>query len=270
MRIALGQYDTGWQDTHGSLERAVALTRLAAAEGADLIVLPEMCATGFTMDPEHWAEPLDGPSAARLAEAARDARIHLVAGLATARGGRFYNSAIVFDSEGQVISLYDKRRLFAYANEAAHYSPGDRGVVFEVRGVWLSALVCYDLRFPELFREVGPDVDAFLVLANWPSSRHGHWVALLSARAIENQTYVIGVNRSGTGGGLEYAGGSVAYSPWGDRLVSETRRIAVVEIDSAEVTRIRSQYPFNPDRRGRVVGTAGAVGPSRPVTDGIS
>ncbi len=256
LRIALGEYDIGWHDPQNSLARAVALVEQAAAAGADLLVLPEMCATGFTMEPERHAEPLDGPSAARLTALAREHKIHLLAGLATREpdGSACYNSAVLLGPDGERLGEYRKQRLYAHAGEERHYRPGSGPAVFEVGGVLISPFICYDLRFPELFREVGPEVDVLVVIANWPVARRAHWDVLVRARAIENQCYVVAVNRTGSGGGLEYDGGSAAHDPMGWRLDGAgegAHAPTVVEIDPEEVGRVRTELPFTEDRRRR-------------------
>ena len=244
LRVALGEYDTGWHDAPASLARATQLVRAAAAEGAALVVLPEMCTTGFTMDATQ-AQPLDGSSAAALAALARGSRVHLLAGLAAhdATDGRAVNVAALFDEEGGRIATYRKQRVFAYAGEDAVYTPGTTPTCVTVHGLRLATFVCYDLRFPELFRAVAREVDAMIVIANWPAARRPHWDVLVRARAIENQCYVVAVNRTGDGGGLAYDGGSVAYDPWGDRL-AVTGAVPCVDLDAARVTEVRTAYPF--------------------------
>ena len=247
LRVGLGEYDTGWEDPATSLRRADLVVARAAQRGAGLVVLPEMCTTGFTMDSRRLAEPLDGPSVTALREMARQKGVHLLAGVAT-RAGECYNSALLIDPSGGIAGEYRKQRLFGYAGETDHYAAGAGPVVLEVGGVRIAPFVCFDLRFPELFREVAPRVDAMVLIASWPAARRAHWDVLVRARAIENQCYVVAVNRVGEGGGLAYDGGSVAYSPWGDRLGGGGE---VVEIDPGEVTRTRSAYPFVADQRLR-------------------
>ncbi|HEX8275748.1 MAG TPA: nitrilase-related carbon-nitrogen hydrolase [Longimicrobiaceae bacterium] len=256
LRVALGEYDTGWHDPAGSLARAAGVVGRAAAAGAELVVLPETCTTGFTMEPAAHAEPRTGPSAAGLAELARRHGVHLLAGVATrdASGGggeRFYNSALLFGPDGAPAAEYRKQRLFAFAGEHERYAAGDGPTVVRVGGVRIAPFICFDLRFPELFRAVAPRVDALVLVANWPAARRAHWDVLVRARAIENQCYVVAVNRVGEGGGLEYDGGSVAYDPWGDPVAEAADGgLLVARIDPAEVTRVRSRYPFVEDRRG--------------------
>ena len=251
LRVGLGEYDTGWHDPETSLDRAARLVGESADGGADVVMLPEMCTTGFTMESAARSEPLDGPSVTRLREIARSSAVHLLAGVATReRGGdgeeRFYNSALLIDPAGELAGHYRKRKLFVYADEERHYTPGDRAVTVDVNGVRLGLFICFDLRYPELFREVAPVVDGMLVIASWPASRRMHWDVLSHARAIENQCFFLAVNRSGEGGGIRYDGGSVAYDPWGERLGGGGD---IVAIDPARVGEVRSRYPFVEDRR---------------------
>jgi predicted amidohydrolase len=253
--VALGEYDTGWHDPAGSLARAAGVVERAAAAGAGLVVLPEMCTTGFTMESAEHAEPLAGPSVTGLAELARRHGVHLLAGVATRApsdggGERFHNSALLFGPDGALAAEYRKQRLFAFAGEHECYAAGEAPTVARVGGVRIAPFICFDLRFPELFRAIAPRVDALVLVANWPASRRAHWDVLVRARAIENQCYVVAVNRSGEGGGQEYDGGSVAYDPWGEPVAESTDGgLLVARIDPAEVTRVRSRWPFVEDRR---------------------
>lgn len=259
LHVYLGEYDIGWQAPFESLRRAERVVAAAKAKGADLVVLPEMCPTGYSMDAARWAEEIDGPSVRELGRIAREASIHLVAGVATraTTGGveRFYNSAILFDRAGDIAAEYRKQRLFEYAKEQDTYTAGDGPVVATVGGTHLGLFICYDLRFPELFRDVAPYVDAIVVIANWPAKRQAHWETLVRARAIESQSYVIAVNRVGKGGELEYSGGSFVYDPWGEPLA--TSQSPSVEIHPGTVTNVRRRFPFVNDRRGEAVGSIG-------------
>lgn len=253
IRIALGEYDIGWHDPATSLERASELVAHVTDRGAELVVLPEMCTTGFTMEAKAQCEPLDGPSVKRLAEIARGNGVHLLAGVATreevaGEGGRqgFFNSALLFDPRGEIIAHYRKQKLFVFAREQQHYSPGDAPVVVEVKGVRIAPFICFDLRYPELFRAVASGVDAMLLIANWPAARRMHWDTLVRARAIENQCFFLAVNRTGEGGGIEYDGGSAAFDPWGDPLGGGGD---IVTVDPARVGEVRSKYPFVVDAR---------------------
>lgn len=249
LRVALGEYDTGWQERDVSLDRAEVCVSRAATTGARLVVLPEMCTTGFTMEPERWAESLDGPSFARLSTMAAVNDVWVMAGVAMRTDTGYANVAAVFNPEGSLVVTYAKQRLFSFAGEEEHYLAGIVPAVIEIDGVRVSPFICYDLRFPELFRAAAPWSDLIVVIANWPAARRPHWDALLPARAIENLAYVAGVNRTGTGGGLQYDGGSTAYDPWGLPVAQRTAVAspAIVDVSAAHVASIRAKYPFLDD-----------------------
>lgn len=246
--VALGEYDTGWHAPMQSLERAREAAQQTHAAGADLLVLPEMCTTGFTMDADNLAEPPDGPSVRALASLARENKLWLIAGVSIRRDGRYLNSALAFAPDGSHVATYDKQRLFSYAKETEIYSPGAGPCVIQLGGLSVALFVCFDLRFPELFREVGPDIDAFVLIANWPSARQRHWEVLTQARAIENQCYMIAVNRIGEGDGLTYSGGSVIVDPWGERIDKPSKQspLRIGEVSSKTVARVRKEFPLTP------------------------
>lgn len=253
LRVALGEYDTGWHDPQLSLARAASVVERAARAGARLVALPEMCTTGFTMESSAYAEPLSGPSVKRLGELASANRTWIIAGVSvrTEDVDGCQNAAIVFTPSGEIEGVYYKQRLFAYSGEHRSYAPGHRPLVLTIDGVRVSPFVCYDLRFPELFRQVANDVDLLVIIANWPTTRRAHWDVLVRARAIENLCWVAAVNRIGSGGGLDYDGGSVAYTPWGDLAASspgDDSTVATVDVEPAEVRRVREKYPFLCDK----------------------
>jgi predicted amidohydrolase len=253
LAVALGEYDTGWHDPAASLAAAESVVARAASGGAQLVVLPEMATTGFTMETDR-AVPLGSPDVRRLRDLAARHRVWLAAGLAlreAAAGGGdagacAVNALLAIDPHGEIAAVHRKRRLFAYGDEHRHYAPGDRATCVTIDGVRTALFICYELRFPELFAAVAGDVDLMIVVANWPASRRAHWDTLLRARAIENQCALVGVNRVGEGGGLAYDGGSIAYGPWGDPLAPDDA--GVVTVDVADVRRVRERYPFLKDR----------------------
>lgn len=255
LRVALGEYDIGWHDPDASLDRAAQIVAASAADDARLVVLPEMCTSGFTMDVGKFAEPLDGERITRLSQMARASGVWLIAGVPTRDAASpdhaARNSALVFNPEGALTAAYHKQRLFAYADEQMSYLAGTQDVVVDVDGVRVAPFICYDLRFPELFRRVARRADLIVVIASWPAERRTHWDALLPARAIENQCYVVGVNRIGQGGAVAYDGGSAAYDPWGAALGrhtgASTNAVTTVTVSPLEVGRVRAAYPFLAD-----------------------
>lgn len=246
LTVALGEYDTGWENPVQSLQRARSLAQVARANGAHLLVLPEMCTTGFTMNAERFAEAEDGSSGRELSAIAADQALWIVAGLAIRRRKRYLNSALAIAPDGSVAGIYYKQRLFGYAKETSTYSAGARSCVVQINGVSVALFVCFDLRFPELFRKVGAAVDACVIIANWPSARQHHWEVLARARAIENQCYVIAVNRRGEADGLEYVGGSLMLDPWGERCDHPAggSELRVGEISKANVMAVRKAFPL--------------------------
>lgn len=249
VRVLLGEYDTGWHEPDASLARAAALVGRAAQAGCALAVLPEMFLTGFTMEPAAQAEPLEGPHLRTLGDLARETGVAVLASVARREGegdgASYRNTVVLARADGAVEALYDKQRLFAYGGEQAHYEAGTASPrIVDVDGVRVAAFVCYDLRFPELFRAVAADADAMVVVANWPATRRTHWDVLLRARAIENQCWVLGVNRTGTGGRLAYDGGSAAWDPWGERADEARDGLRIAEVDAARVAEVRERYPF--------------------------
>lgn len=250
--VALGEYDTGWHSAAVSVQRIELLVARAAARGARLVVLPEMATTGFSMDTAQ-AVPIESEHVDALRCVARQHAIWLVAGVAIRESlplpGAAVNVALVIDPTGTITAIHRKQRLFAFAGEDRFYEPGHHATVVEIDGVRVALFICYDLRFPELFRAVAARTDAMVVIANWPAARRAHWDTLLAARAIENQCVVLGVNRTGLGDGILYDGGSQAFDAWGDPLIDPAGNPQIVVVDTGHVARIRADYPFLRDAR---------------------
>jgi predicted amidohydrolase len=254
MRIALVQHDIVWEDRDATLERLEPQVAVAAGTGARLISLTEMFATGFSMNTGVTAEAPDGPTAAWMVEQARRHDVWLAGSRAELVPGddRPTNCLLLVSPQGE-ITRYPKIHPFSYAGENDHFAPGADTVTVEVEGVRLSLFVCYDLRFANVFWDLAEDTDAYLVVANWPGSRRDHWTRLLDARAIENQAYVLAVNRVGDGGGLSYTGDSRVVDPGGQVLAAaaHTETLLLADVDPSEVTRTRDAFPFLRDRTSR-------------------
>jgi len=253
VRTALLQMDLAWEDWQANHARAANLLKRAADAGADLALLPEMFATGFSMDGAKVAQPPGGPTERWLQATARGLGLHVIAGLAEtgAPGGLPVNNALLVTPDGGV-SRYTKIHPFSMAKEDERYAAGSKVVTWEVAGARVTPQVCYDLRFPEPFRLAAGETDAFVVIANWPERRRAHWQTLLRARAIENLCYVLGVNRVGEdGNGIPHLGDSAAISPWGETLVSAAgaETILLVDVDPEQVRDARAKLPALADRR---------------------
>ena len=229
----------------------------AAAGGARLTLLTETFSTGFAVDEPHLGEPEGGPSAQFLQE---QAALHdmwvcgscpEVPADSDPSDTRPANSFVLAGPDGTV-HRYRKIHPFTYAGEDEHFRAGDRLVQVEIEGVRISLFVCYDLRFADEFWGLAPTTDLYLVPANWPESRRAHWMALLQARAIENQAYVVGCNRVGMGGnGLNYVGDSRIVDPLGELLAtgSQAETILYADIEPATVASVRYRFRFLQDRR---------------------
>ena len=251
------QPDIVWEDPPANHARLAPRIEAAAAAGADLVLLPEMFPCGFSMDTQKTGEPVDGPSTAFLVDQAA-ATGAWVGGTLPERqhdGDRPTNTFVLAGPDGTV-HRYAKIHPFTYAGEDDHFAPGDPLVTVTVGDVRCSLFVCYDLRFADEFWQLAADTDCYLVPANWPVARREHWTTLLRARAIENQAYVVGVNRVGEGrrrggGALPYAGDSMIIDPLGQVLASASQVETTVgaTVDPAVVAEVRSRFPFLPDRR---------------------
>lgn len=246
------QFNIKWEDKPANFECVRSLLRKRRISPESLIILPEMFATGFTMNASDIAEPINGPTAAFLRELAVERRSYVLAGFARQAGQSVFNEAICVSPLGEDVARYAKLHPFSPGGESDHFSAGDHISIFSCAGLKIAIFICYDLRFPEAFRAAVTDgAEVFLVIANWPSRRHLHWTALLQARAIENQAYVIGVNRCGNDPDFEYAGGSVIFDPHGRRLAQagSTESVLSAKLDPKLPSRWRSEFPVLKDIR---------------------
>ena len=253
MKVAAVQMDIAWEDRAANYQKAMQRAACAAADGADLIVLPEMFATGFSMNTDVTAEPSDGETPEFLKHLARTHRVGVIGGFVKKLSdGRAQNCALVLDREGKELCTYAKSYLFSYMGENKHHVAGDGALVFEFEGLRCACFICYDLRFPELFRRVCREIDAAFIIASWPAGRALHWRTLLPARAVENQFYVVGVNRVGDGGGLRFQGDSMIIDPAGEILqaAADTESILLAELTRERVEEVRGAMPFLNDYRG--------------------
>ena len=248
--ITVIQPDIVWENKAANLEHYAQM--IAGIEGRkEVVLLPEMFSTGFSMAPERMAESMDGPTVAWMRAMAKQHRIILAGSVIIEEEGHYYNRFIWMQPDG-ACAQYDKRHLFGYADEDQHYTAGDRRVIVQVKGWKLCLLVCYDLRFPVWARnmvhpEDGAAYDVLLYVANWPQRRSLAWKTLLQARAIENQSYVVGVNRVGVDGKeIAYSGDSSVFGPLGEVLYQEGDKEAVhtIVLDRPALQDVRGHFPF--------------------------
>ena len=248
------QFDIAWEYKPANLEKVRRLLSGASPEKDSLIVLPEMFATGFSMNVNAVAENDGGETEQFLASTAKEFGIWLIAGAAMrGRDGKVRNKALVLSPEGKLIAFYAKMHPFTPGGEADHYTAGERPVAFRWGDCMVSPFVCYDLRFPEIFREAAAAhrPELFAVIANWPEKRIQHWVRLLQARAIENQAYVVGVNRVGSDQFYTYPGRSLIVDPQGEVLADAGDREGFIQakLDLMNLRKYREGLPFLADLR---------------------
>lgn len=222
LTVSIIQSILHWEDAAANLEM---FTQKISQidQPTDLIVLPEMFTSGFTMDPERVAQPMDGTSVQWMQQMARQKDCVIAGSLVIAESGHYYNRLLWVQPDGK-ISHYDKKHLFSYTGENQKYTPGNQRLIVELKGWKIMPLICYDLRFPVWSRngfteEKGFDYDCLLYVANWPDTRSHAWRVMLMARAIENQAYVIGVNRLGEDPNqISYSGDSGIIDPRGENI----------------------------------------------------
>ncbi len=251
IRVAAIQHDIVWENPQANFDRLRPTIEKAAGSDADLVVLSEMWSTGFSMKAETIAEAPDGATAGFMHEMAAATGAWVAGSFPERTEGRPLptNRLLLAGPAGQD-HRYSKVRPFSYAGEHEHYSAGESIITVEIGGVRITPFVCYDLRFADLFWDVAADTDCFLVPANWPAARREHWSTLLRARAIENQAYVVGVNRVGSGDGLDYSGDTRIIDPLGEVVAAPAGEEAVVigDIDPTHVADVRASFPFMQDR----------------------
>jgi len=253
MRFAVVQHDIVWEDRAANFARLAPQVARAAGAGAEFVLLSETFSTGFSMTPG-IGEPEGGPSAQFLQEQAAEHGIWVGGSCPEIAddGPLPYNSFVLAGPDGAV-HRYRKLHPFTHGGEHERFRAGDGPVTVTVDGVRITPFICYDLRFADVFWQAARDTDLYVVVANWPAARRLHWQALLQARAIENQAYVVGCNRVGTAGdGTEHAGDSRIVSPTGELLATAAgiETILLADVDPAEVAATRDRFRFLADRRG--------------------
>ena len=252
-RVIGVQFNIAWEDKPANFERVRRLLSTAPIEPESLIVLPEMFSTGFSMNVAGIKEGEERPAERFLASLARDHRAYVLGGVVNAgvdRRGR--NQAVGFSPTGEQIVRYDKIQPFSLGKESEHYAAGDSIQLFDWQGFKVAPFVCYDLRFPEHFRRAAiMGAEVMIVIASWPFPRVQHWLTLLAARAIENQAYVVGINRCGADPYLRYPGRSSAFDPHGEAVgqAGEGESLLRVDLDRNMVTAWRRDFPALRDMR---------------------
>lgn len=222
----------------------------AVPKESKLVVLPEMFSTGFSMKPELFAETMNGESVQWMKRESKKLNTCIVGSLIITEGGKYYNRLLWVKPNGDV-EFYDKRHCFRFANEHKYYTGGTKQLTVELEGWKFGCFVCYDLRFPVWCRNKELKYDVAIFIANWPSARREHWKSLLVARAIENQSYVIGVNRLGKDKkGFEHVGDSAVIDPQGSQIstaFSNDFAVETIVLNAAFIKKYRKEFPASMD-----------------------
>lgn len=242
-----------WEDIPANLQMLEEKIN-SIGEKTEVVILPEMFSTGFSMQPEKVAEGMDGEALAWMKRISAEKKIILTGSLSTAENGHYYNRLIWMLPNGQM-GTYDKRHLFAYANEHNHYTSGSKRLIASVKGWRINLQICYDLRFPVWARQTqheqkedqGLEYDVLIFVANWPERRSEMWKTLLQARAIENQCFCIGVNRVGNdGNGTYHSGDSMVVNPLGEVLYHKAHDEDnyTFTLQKQDLENVREEMPF--------------------------
>ena len=249
MKVGLVQYSPIWENQEENILKIEDLLKTTNTK-FDLLVFPEMTLTGFTMNSEKFAEEIDGIGTQYFLKLSSRLKTNIFAGIIERDGENIYNSLVHFDSLGLIRARYRKIHPFSYAKEDKYYCAGDETVITQIDKIKFGLSVCYDLRFPELYRLYAKNhVEVLIDIANWPIPRIDHWKTLLKARAIENQCFMVGVNRVGSDPFNTYNGCSAVFDPLGNEiiLVENEEKIIEAEVDLEKVSATRSKLPFLQD-----------------------
>lgn len=254
MKMALVQMDVVFGKPEENFLQVEKYIEEAARQGADTIVLPEMWNTGYALN-ELWAIADDNGKRTKdlLCRLSKMFAVHIVGGsVATNKAGKFFNTMYVVNREGEIVADYDKAHLFPLMDEPRHLEEGQTKNIFQLDGTDCGGVICFDIRFPEWIRtHILSGAKLMFIPAQWPKTRVDHWEVLLKARAIENQCFVIAVNRVGKDLNNEYNGHSMVVSPWGDVYFGgeKSEGVFYVEIELDEVDRVRNTIPIFQARR---------------------
>ncbi len=253
MNVICVQLDCVWENKQANHDKVSRLLDTAQPKKDSLVVLPEMFASGFSMNAAAITDSATNESYNFLSSTAKNYGVYLMAGIVTTdASGKGRNECVTFAPDGHELARYCKLHPFTLGGELDSYVKGEAVTTFKCQGFVVAPFICYDLRFPEIFRVATlRGANLITVMASWPATRHHHWVKLLHARAIENQAYVIGVNRCGWDPKAEHAGGSMIIDPQGNLLAEAGNSEGVIsaEINLSDLLSYREKLPFLNDIR---------------------
>lgn len=250
MIIGIAQMDIVWEDSKANMNKVEAFVKKASEGKVELILFPEMALTGFTMD-VHKLFLLEEEIISWIKNVAINNNINIGLGYAIRIDKKGENKYIFVSKEGEILVKYIKIHPFSYGGEDEKYHRGKEICICKIDEFKMSPFICYDLRFPEIFQIAAKEAQIITVAASWPKVREEHWITLLKARAIENQCYVIGINRIGIGDGLEYNGASIFVGPSGE-ILNDSNSKEMLIVENLEIERIRAvkdKFDIKKDRR---------------------
>lgn len=253
MKLGCIQLQVAFGNVEKNFSRVEELVREAANKGAEIVILPEMWNTSYALEKLEGLADIDGErTKAFLSQLAKELHVHIVGGsVATKKGDKFYNTMLVYNNEGELVGEYDKAHLFRLMDEHLHLSSGNTQNNFKLGDLDAAGVICYDIRFPEWLRlHALNGAKVLFVSAQWPTARIDHWKTLLQARAIENQCFVVAVNRISRNKD-NFNGQSMVIEPWGEILWAggEDEELAIVDVDFSKVDEVRTRIPVYDDRR---------------------
>ncbi|KIC63417.1 nitrilase-related carbon-nitrogen hydrolase [Chryseobacterium taiwanense] len=251
MKVAVVSLNSVWEDKKANLEEIERIVQ-SLHQKAEYVIFPEMSLTGFSVSNLVLAEDFENSNSIRaIQKLAKKNQVNIVFGLLISKGDKKYNSCIAVNTKGEIEGNYEKIHLFSYNGEDELISGSNEVKSLSWKGGW-GLSICFDLRFPELYQELSKENLILINIANWPKTRVTHWRTLLNARAIENQSFMIGVNRTGIdGNGLEYEESSCVFSPIGDKLDSfaVSNTIKIFDLDLEQAIQYRKNFPIKKDRQ---------------------
>ena len=247
---AIAQTDIIWENSSENMEKIEAFVKKASQNKVQLILFPEMVLTGFTMNINKLVLS-EEKIISWIKQVAINNNINIGLGFAIKVDEKGKNKYAIVSKEGNVLIMYTKIHPFSYSGEDEKYYSGDEICVCKINEFQITPFICYDLRFPEIFQIASKEAQIITVAANWPKSREQHWITLLKARAIENQCYVIGINRIGLGDGLQYNGASIFVSPDGIFLneMNSKEMLIIEELKMKAIKDIKDRFDIKKDRR---------------------
>lgn len=252
MRLALAQTEPLWEDKEGNFRAALSFLEQARERKADMVLFPEMSMTGFSMHPEKIGETADNPvTLTFFREQAEKYGLYIGIGYVEYSEPKSFNRYAVISPEGEILADYRKIHPFTFGTEAVHYAGGEELAFCRVKEFTVSPFICYDLRFPDVFGIASQRAELMIVPANWPEDRREQFIALLKARAIENQCYIAGVNRVGHARTLSYSGDSMIVDPFG-RVAAQAgdkEELITADLEIEPLKRYREVFPAQTDRK---------------------